>query len=138
MKNTFSGSCYCGQMQFKFHTDKNAEDFIPRCDEEHCSFCWKNDGTWISDSGGKLEIISSNSVRTQVSPSKMWKANFCGDCGTLCYGIMEDNGEEFAVIRPRALNDFSVDFSKTVGTDFEGEEWDVALARRRKNWTPVL
>lgn len=137
MKNSFSGSCYCGKIQFKFHTDKNTEDFIPRCDERQCSFCYKNDGTWISDSEGMLEIVDDESVKTQVSPSKMWKAYFCGDCGTLCYGMMEDNGERFAVIRPRALDNFPVDFSKTADTDFEGEEWDVAVARRRKNWTPV-
>jgi len=138
MKNTFSGSCHCGAMEFLFHTDKNASDFIPRCDEKLCSFCYKNDGTWISDSNGRLEIVKNDTVETHISPSKMWKAHFCKKCGTLCYGILEDKGEQFAVLRVRALDDFTADFSQTRETDFEGEPWDDAIARRRKNWTPVV
>jgi hypothetical protein len=67
----------------------------------------------------------------------MWKACFCKECGTLCYGLFEDEAKQYAVIRARTFDDISLDLKKTVVTDFEGEEKSVGRERRKNRWTPV-
>jgi hypothetical protein len=84
-----------------------------------------------------IEKRSTEKYYVSLCGCRMWKACFCKECGTLCYGLFEDEAKQYAVIRARTFDDISLDLKKTVVTDFEGEEKSVGRERRKNRWTPV-
>lgn len=132
--NIHKGSCHCGENNFSFISPQILKDIIPRTDRESCSFCLKNDGVWISDPNGQLEIHSKN-ISIYSFSSKAVKFCFCKNCGTLCYATFED---KYAVARFSCFPSLQQNVKNIQLTNFENESPEEGVIRRRKNWTPLV
>lgn len=133
MPHILSGACHCGNIRMDLHTQKKADELVPR--ECSCSFCRKHQASWISDPEGSVHIRYVDAKR--VSPYRFGTktADFivCAYCGVLMVTTCEIEGRLRAVLNIRAMAD--VAFAPPVTTDFDGEDVQSRLARRARNWT---
>jgi len=135
--NIFDGSCACGKIKFRLKTEVAADEFSARCDRESCEFCRKNDGVWISDPAGVLEILGVEGLKKYRFGHKTADFCSCGECGTLCFALFEWEGRTFSVARIGVFDEILFDPARMISTDFSVENAENRLARRAKNWTPV-
>ena len=62
--------------------------------------------------------------------------NTCTNCGVLTIVTCPIDGHRYAVVNAYTFDDVDLSEMAVTSTDFEGENTDTRLVRRRQNWTP--
>ncbi|NKB47772.1 MAG: hypothetical protein GKS02_00255 [Alphaproteobacteria bacterium] len=133
-----NGSCHCGNIRFVFHRP-GIDDEIPvrACG---CTFCVKHHGVWTSHPEGRIELSQEDPSQVQRYRFGTETADFyiCATCGVSPIVTSEIDGARYAVVNVHCFDD--VDPSELVesATDFDGETTDDRLARRQRNWAPLV
>lgn len=130
------GRCHCGNVTYVFHWPGD-ESVIPvrSCG---CTFCVKHGGTYTSHRDAKLVAV----IRDEASVSKYRfgtnTADFfvCSRCGTVPFVTSEIHGRIFAVVNVNTFEGVDRTILKQSATDFDGEDTESRLDRRRRTWIP--
>lgn len=133
-KNTFKGSCHCGNVSFELRTNKDESDFIPRACQ--CTLCRRHGASWIADPDGKAQVCYANAQDVSAYQFGTRTANFitCKKCGVLTVALCEIDGLTKAVLNIKSMLDHTFPLTPIM-TNFDGETVEERLARRKRNWT---
>ena len=130
------GTCHCGNIRFNLQWPGSAEQIAVR--ECSCSFCQKHGGVWTSNPDATLSVLIGDASNLSKYRFGTATADFyvCATCGTVPFVISDIENHLYAVVN---VNTFvGVDksaWSQSV-TNFDGEDTDNRLSRRKRNWIP--
>ncbi|MDH3738984.1 MAG: hypothetical protein OER92_07305 [Alphaproteobacteria bacterium] len=132
------GSCHCGNIRFVFRRPETGDGIAVRACG--CTFCLKHRGVWTSHPQGRVELAYDDSERVQRYRFGTATADFyiCRECGVAPIVTSDIDGSSYAVVNVNCFDD--VDRAELVetATDFDGEATDDRLARRQRNWSPLV
>jgi hypothetical protein len=128
------GSCHCGNISFGLTWEPAPTEIPARvCG---CSFCTKHGGVWTSNPSGALNV-------TVREPALVSKYSFgtstalfhvCGRCGIVPIVTSEIDNRLYAVVSVNAFNNVPQSLLRRSAADFEGEDMESRLARRKRGW----
>jgi len=131
---TIEGGCHCGAIRYSF-TLPDPEGRIPvrACG---CTFCLKHGGVYTSHPEGSIEIIIGKAEDVERYRFGHETADFhiCRNCGVVPVVTSEIGGKLHAVVNVNTFEDVSPDEFDRTAADFDGEEVDARLERRKHNW----
>jgi hypothetical protein len=129
-----SGSCHCGNIAFSIEWPGESPQIPARACS--CSFCVKHGGVWTSNPGCVLIVNVANPALVSKYGFGTKTATFhvCSRCGAVPFVTCEVDARLYAVVNVNTFQ--SVDPSRLLrsSTDFEGEDVESRLARRKRNW----
>lgn len=132
------GSCHCGNIRFEFDSPHGSATIPVRACG--CSFCQKNGGVWTSHPDGPVRLLCDDLSRVERYRFGTKTADFyvCSTCGVAPVAVSDIDGTSYAVVNVNCFDD--VDRAEFVqsATDFEGEATAERLARRQRNWSPLV
>jgi hypothetical protein len=133
----FEGRCHCGAIGFELRTARAPAQWAVRACQ--CSFCRGHGARTTSDPEG--------SVRFSIpDPSKLNRYRFgsssadffvCRDCGIYVAAVLTCARGQFATVNVNVLSP-PVDVPGATAISYEGESPEQKLARRGRQWTPVV
>lgn len=137
-KRQLRGSCYCSNIRFVFITDKS-DDELPRR-ECQCGFCVLHGRIATSDRDGELRIAIEAPENVSKFRFGHRTADFyvCRECGMIPVVTSEIDGATRGIVDVRMIEGFDWSRSETSRHDFEGEEVDDRLDRRKGYWTGTV
>ena len=137
-KRQLRGSCYCGNIRFVFATDKS-DDELPRR-ECQCGFCVLHGRIATSDRDGELRIAIEAPENVSKFRFGHRTADFyvCRECGMIPVVTSEIDGATRGIADVRMIEGFAWSRSETSRHDFEGEEVNDRLDRRKGYWTGTV
>ncbi len=130
------GSCHCGNIRFVFHRPQGDGTIPVRiCG---CSFCRKHGGRWTSHPAGGFELKVGNASDVHLYRFGTHSADFhvCARCGVVPLVTCVLEGRRYGVVNANTFDGIDADALIAAHADFESEELETRLVRRRKNWTP--
>ncbi len=100
--------------------------------------CRKHRGVWTSNPAGRFtyEIADDSKATRYRFGTKTADFHTCANCGVVPIVTCEMDGEHYAVVNVNTFDDVDPSELVEAAADFEGEDTDTRLARRRRNWTP--
>ena len=137
-KRQLRGSCYCGNIRFVFVTDKSDDELPQR--ECQCGFCVLHGRIATSDRDGELRIAieAPENVRKFRFGHRTADFYVCRECGMIPVVTSEIDGAIRGIADVRMIEGFVWSRSETSRHDFEGEEVDDRLDRRKGYWTGTV
>lgn len=131
-----SGSCHCGNIKFSLAWP-DAPKTIPirACG---CTLCRKHNAAWTSNPKGQFTMYVEDESKMSRYRFGTNTADFntCTNCGVLPIVTCPIDGHRYAVVNAYTFDDVDLSEMAVTSTDFEGENTDTRLVRRRQNWTP--
>ena len=135
---TYRASCACGNITYYFETAVAPENWRVRtCD---CAFCSRRIGhIHCSDPKGgvRFEIADPDQVIRERQGTRTADFIICAKCDGYMGAVMESDQGRFAVINLENLVD-NLPLPEGHPIAWQGEDLETRLARRHKNWTPVI
>ena len=130
-----SGACHCGNVEYGLRWPEDSSVIGARhCG---CSFCRVHGAAWTSSPLAELDISVRDANKVSVYRFGTATADFlvCSVCGVPTV-VLGGSGETLhAVVNVNALDSGAFELEHST-TDFDGEEIEDRLARRRRNWIP--
>ena len=129
-----NGRCHCGNIAFALEWPGEALAIPARACG--CSFCVKHGGVWTSDPGATLVATVGNPALVSEYSFGTRTATFhvCARCGAVPLVTCELEGHRYAVVNVNAFENVDPSCLRRSAADFEGEDLESRLARRRRNW----
>jgi hypothetical protein len=129
------GSCHCGNIRFIFDWPDADQIAVRACG---CAFCRKHRGVWTSHPRGafRLEIADPSKATLYRFGTESADFHVCTACGAVPIVTSVLDGARYAVVNANTFDDVDRSELSESPADFEGEEMESRLARRRRNWTP--
>jgi hypothetical protein len=131
------GSCHCGQLRVVFDTELEPEALPVRACG--CSFCRRHAPRFTSDPSGRVRFEIGEPALTSHYRFALGSADFlvCARCGVFVGAVMSDESGALAVLNLHALDarDRFVQPAQTM--DYDAEDLEARVARRRQRWTPA-
>ncbi len=132
------GSCHCGNIRFTLDWPAAGGPIgVRACG---CSFCQKHRGVWTSHPDGPVRLACDDLAKVHRYRFGTGTAEFyiCANCGVAPIAASDIGGSSYAVVNVNCFDDVDrADLAETA-TDFEGEGTDDRLARRQRNWSPLV
>jgi len=132
--NLISGSCHCSNIHYELMWPDDSDDIATR--ECGCSFCKKHGAAWTSHTEARLHatIVVAAKVSEYQFGTRTASFHVCNTCGVVPFVVSSIGNAIYAVVNANTLDD-QTRFTFSASTaDFDGEETDARLARRKKNW----
>ena len=135
---TFTGSCYCGNLQISFETGFNHTNLPVRVCQ--CSFCRAHGNITATDPKGRVNIRAIDPAHVRHYRFGLGITDFliCANCGVFVAAVMEIDGMHYASINANVLDDRPRLQQLPVPVDYSNESVDQRRARRIKHWTPAV
>jgi hypothetical protein len=133
-----NGACACGNLTVRITLTKAASNYETR--QCLCSFCKARDGLYMSDPLGKFEITVQDEAQLKRHRFATSTADFmiCRSCDGYIGAVGETDTGLRGVVNIKCLENPGAFSSKATPHDFDGEVTEDRLARRGRNWTPVI
>ena len=130
------GACHCGNISYVLTWPGSGTEIPVR--ECGCTFCRKHGGAWTSHRDSELTAVLDDESFVSKYRFGTTTAEFyvCSLCGAVPFVISDIENQLYAVVN---VNTFEgVDSSTLIrsSTNFDGEDTDSRLERRRRNWIP--
>ena len=129
-----TGKCHCGNIGIELDWD----DDTPRVPARACgcTFCVKHGGVWTSNAKARLRIAirEPSLVSKYEFGTRTATFHVCAQCGIVPFVTCELAGSVYAVVNVNALEDVDPAQLDRASADFEGEDLESRLARRKRNW----
>jgi hypothetical protein len=128
------GKCHCGNIAFSLTWDPDPAQIPARACG--CSFCTKHGGVWTSNPKGALEVVlrDSSLVSRYAFGTRTAEFHVCSRCGIVPVVSSTIDGRLYAVVSVNVLEGIEQKLLSRAPVDFEGEETEDRLARRKRNW----
>ena len=129
-----SGKCHCGNIAFELQWDESPPKIPARACG--CSFCVKHGGVWTSNPKSRLAVVirEPSLVSKYVFGSRTATFHVCARCGTVPLVTSEIANRLYAVVNVNALENIEESWLDRAAANFEGEDVESRLARRKRNW----
>ena len=129
-----NGKCHCGNIAFELDWDGSPPKIPARACG--CSFCVKHGGVWTSNPKSKLAVIigDPSHVSKYAFGSRTAVFHVCARCGTVPLVTSEIANRLYAVVNVNALENVEESWLDRAAANFEGEDVESRLARRKRNW----
>ncbi|HET9597493.1 MAG TPA: hypothetical protein VFP65_18030 [Anaeromyxobacteraceae bacterium] len=134
----FDGGCHCGNLQVTFETSRAPDAFqLRRCG---CTFCTRHGQVSVTDPAGKLEVRVRDPGAVSRYQFGLRTSEFmiCRTCGVFVTALCTIDGATYATLNVNTLADRSAFTQPPVPVDFDAENAEQRLARRRRAWTPAV
>ena len=101
-----------------------------------CSFCVKHGGVWTSNPNSRLAVTIRDAALVSRYVFGTGTATFhvCSRCGAVPLVTSEIENHLYAVVNVNALENVDPSRLHRATANFEGEDIESRLARRRRNW----
>jgi hypothetical protein len=129
-----NGKCHCGNIAFELEWEGNPAEIPARAC--NCSFCVKHGGVWTSNSKSRLVVAirDTSLVSKYAFGSRTATFHVCSRCGAVPLVTSEIANHLYAVVNVNVLENVNQSCVHRASADFEGEDVESRLARRRRNW----
>jgi len=129
-----NGKCHCGNIAFELEWDESAPKIPARACG--CSFCVKHGGVWTSHPKSRLAVVirDRSLVSKYAFGSRTALFHICARCGTVPLVTSEIANRLYAVVNVNALENIEESWLDRAAANFEGEDVESRLARRKRNW----
>ncbi|MGE5337004.1 MAG: GFA family protein [Gemmatimonadota bacterium] len=128
------GRCHCGNVSFELDWKPEPTEIVARACG--CGFCIRHGGVWTSNPAATLKVtvrepslVSRYSFATQTA-----LFHVCSRCGVVPLVTCEIEGRVYAVVNVNAFDDVDPSLLSRKAMDFEGENIESRLGRRKRNW----
>jgi len=131
------GGCHCGNLTYAFETTKPLEQLgLRAC---MCRFCRTHGARNTSDPDGSVAIRVRDPAKLSRYVFGLTTAEFlvCRTCGAYIGALLEDEGRRWVTINVNTLLTPPALDAPIVPHDFDAEDPEGRVDRRKKNWTPV-
>jgi hypothetical protein len=130
------GKCHCGNIAFELEWNGDAAEIPARACR--CSFCVKHGGVWTSNPKSRLAVAIRDASLVSKYAFGTGTATFyvCSRCGAVPLVTSEIESRLYAVVNVNVLENVDPSRLHRAAADFEGEDVESRLARRRRNWIP--
>ena len=133
----FKGGCHCGAIRVELTTDRQpADQMLGSC---QCSFCRKHNARAFSDPQAHVTL-------TAAEPQHLQRYSFglktseqivCRNCGVYVAMTLTDDGQTWSVVNIDTLDDRAAFTSTPTPRDYDAEDRDGRIARRKARWCPT-
>jgi hypothetical protein len=129
-----NGKCHCGNIAFELDWDESPPKIPARACG--CSFCVKHGGVWTSNPRSRLAVVirDPSLVSRYAFGSRTAAFHVCARCGTVPLVTSEIANRLYAVVNVNALESIEESWLDRAPANFEGEDVESRLARRKRNW----
>jgi hypothetical protein len=129
-----SGRCHCGNISFVLVWEPEPAEIPARACT--CSFCTKHGGVWTSCPAGSLKVTvrDPSLVSKYTFGTKTAQFHICTRCGIVPVVTSRIEGCLYAVVSVNAFEGVEASLLRHASATFEGENEEVRLARRARNW----
>jgi hypothetical protein len=130
------GKCHCGNISYVFDWPGDQSEIPVRsCG---CTFCVKHCGTYTSHRDAKIEAVIHDEALVSKYRFGTGTADFfvCSRCGAVPFVTSEIQGRLFAVVNVNTFEGVDPSILKRSATNFDGEDTESRLDRRRRTWIP--
>ena len=130
------GACHCGNIRFTFELPEPQGAIAVRACG--CTFCRKHGGVYTSHPDGALAARIANSELVERYRFGTETADFhiCRNCGVVPFVTSTIDGGDFAVVNVNSFEGVDPADLDSSPSDFDAENTDSRLSRRRRNWIP--
>ena len=128
------GKCHCGNISYVFDwTGDRSEIPVRSCG---CTFCVKHGGTYTSHRDATLEAVIRDDGLVSKYRFGTGTADFfvCSQCGAVPFVTSKIQNRLFAVVNVNTFEGIDKSILKRTATDFDGEDTENRLERRRRTW----
>ncbi len=131
------GGCHCGNIRFVFTWPGGPTIPVRACG---CAFCQKHGAVWTSHPDGAVRLHIADKAQLNRYRFATATADFhvCRTCGVAPIVASAHDGELYAVVNVKTFEDVDAADLDMSPADFDGESVDDRLARRKRNWTPLV
>ena len=128
------GRCHCGNIAFSLTWEPAPAEIPARACG--CSFCTKHGGVWTSNPGGRLEVTVKDPALVSKYAFGTRTADFhvCTRCGIVPVVSCRIDGRLYGVVNVNAFEGVDAALLRRAAMNFEAEETESRLARRKRNW----
>jgi hypothetical protein len=130
------GKCHCGNIAFvlDWPGDSGSTDVVAR--QCGCSFCVKHRGAWTSNRSAKLLVTlrRRGAVSRYMFGTETAVFYVCTRCGAVPMVTSEIENHVYAVVNVNTFENLDSMQLRRQPINFDGEEQQLRLARRQKNW----
>ncbi len=127
-----TGKCHCGNIAFVLDWPGLPSEIAAR--ECGCSFCVKHGGVWTSNRDAKLSVTLVGAVSKYVFGTKTATFYVCTRCGAVPVVTSEIADHVYAVVNVNTFENLGSLPVRREPVSFDGEEQQLRLARRQRNW----
>jgi len=130
------GRCHCGNIVLDLEWDASSPEIPARACG--CSFCVKHGGVWTSNPNARLAITVREPalVSRYAFGTRTATFHICSRCGAVPIVTSEIDDRVYAVVNVNVLEDIDASRLRRSASDFDGEDVESRLARRKRNWIP--
>jgi hypothetical protein len=129
-----NGKCHCGNIAFELEWEGDPPEIPARACG--CTFCVKHGGVWTSNPKARLAVAVGDAALVSKYAFGTRTATFhvCSRCGAVPLVTSEIANHLYAVVNVNAFENFDPSRLRRASADFEGEEVESRLARRKRYW----
>jgi hypothetical protein len=129
-----SGSCHCGNIAFSLAWPGESLEIPARACG--CSFCVKHGGVWTSNPNSALSVNVADGALVSKYSFGTRTATFhvCSRCGAVPFVTSDLDAHLYAVVNVNTFQDVDPSCLRRASADFESEDVESRLARRKRNW----
>jgi len=129
-----TGKCHCGNIRFELEWEGEPPAIPARACG--CTFCVKHGGVWTSNPGSRLAVSVGDPSFVSKYEFGTRTATFhvCSRCGSVPLVTSEIEHRLYAVVNVNVFENVDASWLRRGSADFEGEDVDSRLARRKRNW----
>jgi hypothetical protein len=127
------GRCHCGNIAFQLEWNGPQEIPARACG---CSFCVKHGGVWTSHPGSRLTVTLDDAdlVSKYAFGTRTATFHVCSRCGAVPLVTSDIDDHLYAVVNVNVLENVDPSSLRHAPANFEGEDVESRLARRKRNW----
>jgi hypothetical protein len=128
------GRCHCGNIAFSLIWEPEPTEIPARACG--CAFCTKHGGVWTSNPAGRLEVTVQDPglVSKYAFGTRTADFHVCTCCGIVPVVSCRIDDRLYAVVNVNAFEDVDAALLRRAPMNFEAEETESRLARRKRNW----
>jgi hypothetical protein len=129
-----NGKCHCGNIAFTLGWVGEPPEIPARACG--CSFCIKHGGVWTSNPRSTLAVVVRDAALLSKYAFGTKTAEFyvCSQCGAVPLVTSQIEDRLHAVVNVNVFENVDPSWLRRAPADFEGENLELRLARRKRNW----
>ena len=128
------GKCHCGNISYTLRWPGDGAEIPVRvCG---CTFCTKHGGAWTSHRDSELfAIIRDESIISKYEFGTATAEFYvCSSCGAVPFVTSAIDNHLYAVVNVNTIDGIDPSAFVRAAADFEEEDTETRLVRRKRNW----